>query len=266
MSIIRWISGVIGALLVIFLILYVSALGVQITVVLLSMVGLWEYFSLTQKGVPDSVKGLGLILGGGATTLLIFWSREPDHFLTIFSGILVVTFLIHMKAGGDFGLKIRNMVFFYFGIMYTSLLFSYWGWMRALDQWRFWIFLMLGATFMADVGAYLAGRKFGRTKLAPLLSPGKTVEGIFGGLVFSIVAGFIVRFLFRPDYPIDQLATVCALIALVGPLGDLSESLIKRGVNAKDSGNLIPGHGGLLDRVDALLFTGPVVYYFAKYF
>lgn len=262
----RWISGIIVALLVIFLLLSVSALGVQITVVCLSMVGLWEYFTLTQKGVPDSVKGIGLVVGGVATTLLVFWAREPDHFLTIFSGILVVTFLIHMKAGGDFALKIRNMVFFYFGIMYISLLFSYWGWMRDLDQWRFWVFLMLGCTFAADVGGYLAGHQFGRIKLAPLLSPGKTVEGLLGGLVFSVAAGFLVRFLFRPDFPIDQLATVCALIALVGPLGDLSESLIKRGVNAKDSGNLIPGHGGLLDRVDALLFTGPVVYYFAKYF
>ncbi len=262
----RWISGVVIAIIVVLLLFFAPEVGVQGTVVVLSMLGLWEYFNLTQQGVSALTRGLGILIGGGSTFLLIFWAHTPDHFLTIFASILILTFLIHFKGSADFEERFRKMVFFYFGIMYTSLLFSYWGWMRSLPQWHFWVFIMLGSTVAADVGGYVVGKNFGKHRLAPLLSPGKTLEGLIGGFIFATGAAFIVRTLFRPDFPVLHLLSVSSAISLLGPVGDLSESLIKRGVHVKDSGNLIPGHGGLLDRVDALLFTGPLVYFLAKFY
>lgn len=262
----RVVSGVVAAIVVLSLLFFAPEVGVQGTIVILSMLGLWEYFNLTQKGVSSLTRILGILIGGGATFLLIFWAKTPDHFLTIFASILILTFVIHFKGSANFEDRIQKMVFFYFGIMYTSLLFSYWGWMRLLPQWHFWVFLMLGSTVAADVGGYVVGKSLGKHRLAPLLSPGKTLEGLIGGFIFATGAAFIVRYFFRPDFPLLHLLSVSSSISLLGPIGDLSESLIKRGVHVKDSGNLIPGHGGLLDRVDALLFTGPLVYFLAKFY
>lgn len=263
---IRWFSGLIVGAVVVLLLLYVSERGVQSLVVFLAMLGGWEYFNLTQNGASKIIVVVGILLCGLTCGLLIFWAVTPDHFLSLFAGILLLTLLLHFRGGADFVERVKRMVFFYFGIMYLGLLFAYWGWVRGLDHWKFWVFLMLGSTFLSDTGAYLVGHRIGRHKLAPRLSPGKTVEGLLGGWLFAVASAFVVRVIFWPDFPVYLLLAAATLIAFIGALGDLSESLLKRGVNAKDSGNLIPGHGGLLDRVDALLFGGPVVYYFAKYF
>lgn len=263
---IRWISGVLVGALVIVILLYCPREWVQFGIVILAMMGLWEYFNLTQKGVSLFIKITGLIFCGGVTFVLIFLAETPDHFLTLFAGLIILTFVLHMKATEEWPQRVTHMAFFYFGIMYLSLLFSYWGRVMTLEHWKFWVFLMLAGTFLSDTGAFIFGHWVGKHKLAPSLSPGKTIEGVLGGWLVATLAAFAVRSLFWPDYSPTSLLAIATLIAFIGPLGDLSESMIKRGVNVKDSGNLIPGHGGLLDRVDALLFTGPVVYYFAKYF
>ncbi|MDO8519049.1 MAG: phosphatidate cytidylyltransferase [Deltaproteobacteria bacterium] len=262
----RWITGIFGGAGVIFVFLFCPKEWVQFGIVILSMLGLWEYFNLTQKGVSLFIRVTGVLFCGAGSFTLIFVAITPDHFLTLFAGLIILTFVLHMRGTEDWPARIKSMALFYFGIMYLSLLFSYWGWILNLENWKFWIFLLLGGTFLSDTGGYLFGRWFGKHKLAPHLSPGKTIEGVLGGWFVALIAAFAVRNIFWPDYPSTPLLVIGTLIAFIGPLGDLSESMIKRGVNVKDSGNLIPGHGGLLDRVDALLFTGPVVYYFAKYF
>lgn len=262
----RWISGIFIGAVVVAALFYVPQKGIQAIVVVLSMFGLWEYFRLTQKGVHTFILCIGLIMCGLATSLFIFWGKTSEHFLAIFSGILFLTFILYFRGGSNFSERIKKMAYFYFGIMYLSLLFAHLGLVRALDNWQFWVFLMLASTFLSDTGGYIFGKTIGRHKLAPNISPGKTCEGLLGGWIFSVGSAFVVRLIFWPDYPVVSLIIISTLITFVGLLGDLSESLIKRGVNAKDSGDLIPGHGGLLDRVDALLFAGPVVYYFAKYF
>lgn len=262
----RWISGIATAVVVIVVVLYLPKEGIQGIVVLLSMLGLKEYYTLTQGPEFNFIKGVGIFMGGSLTFTLIFFRNHPDAVIAVFLGILFLSFLVHLGAKSPVDERFKKMVFFYFGILYTAILFSAWGWVREAPNWRFWVFLMLASTFLADVGGYIFGRRFGKTKLAPILSPGKTVEGFLGGVLLSWIGAIIVRFLFFPSFSLFSLTLISLMIALVGPLGDLSESLIKRGMHAKDSGNLIPGHGGLLDRVDALLFTGPVVYYFSKYF
>ncbi len=124
-----------------------------------------------------------------------------------------------------------------------------------------WLMLVLAITWIGDSAAYFVGRAFGRTKLAPVLSPKKSWEGFAGGLVASILTALVAVPLL--GLPIGYLpAALIGLVAgIAGTVGDLGESLLKRQVGVKDSGALIPGHGGILDRMDSLLFTAPVVYY-----
>jgi len=120
----------------------------------------------------------------------------------------------------------------------------------------FWLFVVV---IFADTGAYFAGRALGGPKLAPAISPGKTWSGFFGGVVAAIVMGMIAAHLFAIG-PAPILAAVAAMLAVVAPLGDLTESWIKRRWQVKDSSGLIPGHGGILDRVDAVLFVAPIMW------
>jgi phosphatidate cytidylyltransferase len=124
-----------------------------------------------------------------------------------------------------------------------------------------WLFLVLAITWLQDTAAYFVGRSFGRTKMAPVLSPKKTWEGFAGGLVASVLTAMLAVLLLGLPIGYGAAAVIGALAGVAGPLGDLAESLVKRQVGVKDSGHLIPGHGGILDRMDSLLFTAPVVYY-----
>ncbi len=147
----------------------------------------------------------------------------------------------------------------------------YLGWMgghflriRALDNGLAWMAIALVTTWISDSGAYFVGTWFGRHKLAPRLSPKKTWEGIFGGWITAEVAAVLLGQLVGLTVP--QGLIVGLAVAVLAPFGDLSISMMKRQVGVKDSGNLIPGHGGMLDRLDSLLFVVPAVYYFATWF
>lgn len=126
------------------------------------------------------------------------------------------------------------------------------------------LFLVIAATWLLDTGAYAFGKRFGRVKLSPTLSPNKTVEGAIGGLIAAMVVAAIVSFWLGLDV-LDGVV-IGVLIGVVGQLGDLAESVLKRDMGLKDFGSIIPGHGGVLDRFDSLLFTMPVVYWYLVIF
>lgn len=137
------------------------------------------------------------------------------------------------------------------------------GWLQGLGipPGTAWIIFTLAITFLNDTFAYFVGRAFGRTKLAPILSPKKSWEGAIGGLLASLLTAVLcVPMLGLPIQP-AYAALIGGLAGVAGPAGDLAESLIKRQVGIKDSGSLIPGHGGMLDRIDSLIFVAPMVYY-----
>jgi phosphatidate cytidylyltransferase len=129
-----------------------------------------------------------------------------------------------------------------------------------------WIYYVCAITWLQDTSAYFVGRLFGRHKLAPILSPKKTWEGAAGGMFGAILTGIVCVPLLGLPITLLQGALLGLIGGIVGPLGDLSESLIKRQVGLKDAGNLIPGHGGILDRADSLLFTAPILYYLIRLF
>jgi phosphatidate cytidylyltransferase len=138
------------------------------------------------------------------------------------------------------------------------------GW-NADERGLAWLLLVIVVTWLSDTGAYLVGRQFGKTPLIPLISPKKTVEGLAGGLVAAVGFGLLANWLFGLGLPVVVAAIVSFLLAALGVFGDLAESLIKRQTGVKDSGTLIPGHGGMLDRIDALLFTWTAGLYLAYF-
>jgi phosphatidate cytidylyltransferase len=128
-----------------------------------------------------------------------------------------------------------------------------------------WMGLIITVTWLSDTGAYLVGRSIGKTPMVPAISPKKTREGLAGGVLAGMLFGILANWLFGLDLPILAAAGVAAILVFAGVCGDLTESLMKRQANVKDSGNLIPGHGGMLDRIDALLFTWAVGYFLARF-
>ncbi len=150
-----------------------------------------------------------------------------------------------------------------FGIFYVSFTLSHFVLLRNLEDWKPWIFFILIVTYFGDVAAFFSGTRWGRKKLSPLLSPKKTVEGALGGLLATVLAGYACKLVFFPALTSFQALWIAALLSASGQLGDLLESLIKRSYGIKDSGRMLPGHGGILDRIDSILLAGPVGYYLA---
>lgn len=125
--------------------------------------------------------------------------------------------------------------------------------------WKLVFFLML-VVWLGDAGAYYVGRNFGKHKLSPRISPKKTVEGLAGGIATSVIAAFVIHFTFFKEFPIVHAAIAGVLLSVAGVVGDLAESMWKRSAAVKDSGTLLPGHGGFLDRFDSIFFTAPILY------
>jgi phosphatidate cytidylyltransferase len=150
------------------------------------------------------------------------------------------------------------------GVLYVGWLGSHLVFLRHLDNGRDWVYLAVFATFANDTSAYFVGRAIGRTRLVPRISPGKTVEGSLGGILFGALGVVLLNYALGLRLDVWPLIPLAVLVPVAAQLGDLAESLIKRGAGVKDAGVLVPGHGGFLDRLDSVLFTIPVVYYYAR--
>ena len=127
------------------------------------------------------------------------------------------------------------------------------------EGWKLVFFLLL-VVWLGDSGAYYVGRKFGRRKLSPRISPKKTVEGLLGGMAVSVITALVIHFTFFPKFPLHHAVIAGMILSFAGVVGDLAESMWKRSADVKDSGRLLPGHGGFLDRFDSILFTAPILY------
>ena len=147
--------------------------------------------------------------------------------------------------------------------LYTGGLLSYAPLLRGLGQGREWLLFAVFVTFAADTSAYLVGRSLGKTPMAPSVSPGKTWEGAAGGLMGALVVSVASNLVLGLNATLSATLLLGALMGVVGQAGDLAESRLKRAAGVKDSGSLIPGHGGVLDRLDSIVFNLVLVYYFA---
>ncbi|WP_338011619.1 phosphatidate cytidylyltransferase [Desulforamulus aeronauticus] len=221
------------------------------------------FFMLSSLEIAVILKGLHLqpsawlIQVGGLITFASAYLYKDEYIgftivLLLFANLLLMVFQYPKTGPLDaFGnvtavLYLANFVFFYL--------------IRGLENGFVWLLLLLTATWASDTFAYFVGRVLGKHKLAPLLSPKKTIEGAVGGVIgSSLTALAFVKLV--PVLPLWPVVLLGALIGIASLLGDLVESALKRQAGVKDSGNIIPGHGGMLDRFDSLLFTAPLVYY-----
>ena len=150
------------------------------------------------------------------------------------------------------------------GIFYLGWLGSHFTAFNTLPDGKWWLLVALPVVWFSDAGGYLIGRWIGRHPFSPKVSPKKTWEGYFGGVLFSILGGAFLGFLWNmvaPSITIERGMIIGAVVSVVAPLGDLAESMLKRQFGLKDSGNLLPGHGGILDRIDTWLWAATIVYY-----
>lgn len=192
--------------------------------------------------------------------------RLPDAaWLPLVAGLPVVGMLVNLAAPDPMDTAGLRIGFSIAGPLYLGALF---GLIVRLFEQPFgggWVLLAMVCSFLSDTGGYFAGRAFGRHKLYERVSPKKTVEGSIGGLLAALVGALIVRALVLPVLSLPGAIGLSLCAAALGQLGDLCESMIKRSTGVKDSGSLLPGHGGILDRTDALVFSAAAIWVYAEY-
>jgi phosphatidate cytidylyltransferase len=230
--------------------------------------GLHEFWVMAKKrGVtPDAA--LGFL--GAALLAVTFTLAQPGEMalsLLLLLILLVTGLLVAATLRGEkFDAMMASVGVTLLGVCYVFLLGGHLIAARnlrhalAADLLSFFLLVLMGS----DTGAYFTGRALGKHKLAPKISPGKTWEGAIGGLLASLLAAVAAHYWFFPELSLKAALPLAAAMNVLGVLGDLTESALKRGADVKDSGALFPGHGGLLDRLDSLLFNAPLLYYFAR--
>ncbi|MCA1621096.1 MAG: phosphatidate cytidylyltransferase [Acidobacteria bacterium] len=252
------------------------------------VVALYEFWFLAKRvgAKPDVVVGYAAV----AALFVIFFFGQPE--LVFLYVPLLVAMLVgaalaaEMLRGAPFDKMMLSVGATVLGVLYVAFLgghllavrtgftqvfppeAGYWVGESLIDKTlsthllAYFFLVLMGS----DTGAYYTGRAFGRHKLAPGVSPGKTWEGAAGGMAASLVAAALAHYWFFPELGLGAALGLAAVMNVLGVVGDLTESALKRGSNAKDAAQILPGHGGLLDRLDSLLFNAPLIYYFSLYY
>lgn len=234
--------------------------------------GLFEFYLLTKKLELKADATVGYFGAMILTVAFIFDapSKAPDLLLLSIALFIIATLITQtFRFQVDFSKMLAGIGATLLGVFYVVFL----GGFLISIRTGFDVFLstkLLSFFFLvimgADSGAYFAGRSLGKHKLAPKISPGKTVEGLIGGIVASLAFAALAHFWFFPELSLKFSLPLAGSMAVISILGDLAESAMKRGSDTKDAANILPGHGGLLDRLDSLLFNAPILYYFAKFY
>jgi len=182
--------------------------------------------------------------------------------LLVLTLITVCAMLISLFTVREIKTALTESAVLLFGVVYVSLLLSQLLLLRGLAGGEILVLFVMGMTWLADAGAYYVGWLMGRHPLVPRISPKKTIEGAVGGLAFSVLGSLGAKFWFLPNLSVGDSVFLGVLLGVVGQLGDLVESLWKRSAGVKDSSTLLIAHGGIMDKVDSLMFTAPVFYYY----
>jgi phosphatidate cytidylyltransferase len=229
----------------------------------ISMIGLYELYRIVK--VNRSLPGILGYAAGLSFFLLLFWG------LTEYQLMLFIFFLMLLMFAYVFGFprfSTEQIAVSFFGLFYVSIMLSYIYQVRILEDGAWIVWLIFIGAWGSDTCAYAVGVLIGKTKIAPKLSPKKSLEGCIGGVAGAAIIGFVYATLIKgyvTDIVNPQLvfAIIGAASSVISQIGDLAASAIKRNHNIKDYGTLIPGHGGILDRFDSIIFTAPIVFYLA---
>jgi phosphatidate cytidylyltransferase len=238
--------------------------------------GLHEFYVLARKKDMKPDVAAGFL--GGAALFTIFCFATPDPIqarldvqtiVLVLLALTIGTLAAATLRGGPYDKMIASSGATILGVQYVVFLGGHLVALRvgfeehlSAHLLSFFFLVLMGA----DTGAYYVGRAFGKRKLAPTISPGKTWEGVVGGVVTGLALAAVAHFWFFRELPLKWTLPLAAVMTVFGIFGDLAESALKRGAGVKDAAKLLPGHGGALDRLDSLLFNAPLIYYFAHFY
>jgi phosphatidate cytidylyltransferase len=262
----RWLTALILLPLLMLVLFRGGHIGFILLLLVISGLAQWEFLGMFQPE-SDTVRRLKAIILG-SVLLMSFCTAQrvntlcnPSGPLFVLVGVLFILFLFYLIAYSHIPDLSRDLMVNVLALLYIPLLLGHFVWLRFLSDGPWWIFWLLLVVMAGDTGAFYAGRTWGKTKLYPEVSPGKTWVGVAGGLAAALMAGLALGHWALPGTGLKTLAALALLLAVVGLLGDLFESMLKRQAQVKDTSEILPGHGGMLDRLDSLLFAAPLVVY-----
>ncbi len=256
-------TGIVSVPPLILLILWGPAFVLPLMVLVGTFLGLQEFYRLALPRSRKVERTVGLGLGLILAIFLSFGNLRMAPLLLV--SILLILLLLFMGTSQNMPSTISQIGISLFGIFYVGFLLSYVSLIRNLPDGKAWALFLIATVWAGDIAAFSGGSFFGRHKLYPKISPKKTVEGLIGGILGSILVALAFTMLFLPRVEWELCVLLAIGIGVFGQLGDFSESMLKRSAQVKDSGDLIPGHGGMLDRLDSFLFSSPFLYYFLVY-
>jgi phosphatidate cytidylyltransferase len=228
----------------------------------LGLVGLYEVGAMTHA---TSFRGLSILLFLGLVPMVAFLvGGDPGMWVPAAVSVLMLILIVRVATVSEGPVVADAGALTAIGAPYVGVLYPYFALLRNRIDGSDLTLLMLLLVIASDSGAYFAGRSLGRIKLAPRVSPNKTVEGALGGLVATVIAGLILRALIEPSWSTGGTALMAAIVSVLAQLGDLAGSALKRSAGVKDSGWIFPGHGGLIDRTCSLVFAAVFTYYWVK--
>lgn len=260
-------TALIGGPIILALLYFGPPTGWLVFIAAACAVGAYELFGMTHPG--DRVSQL-VCVGLSLAVLLVTWQFTLDArvLLTLILTLPLVAMLLTLARLGDVQTAAFRMAAAAFGPIYIGAGLGALALLRrdAGDAGPGFIVLSLMLSWFSDTGAYFAGRFLGKHKLYEAVSPKKTVEGALGGLVFAVLGGAVfAHYVYLPSLPLLDGLVLSVVAGALGQAGDLGESLLKRSVGVKDSGGIVPGHGGILDRVDALIVTSVACYLYVRW-
>ncbi len=246
-----------------------NPLAVWGIVYLATFLGLREYYNMTLAKEPVSERGFGVVLGMAMAAVVYWYDSSPHVILAALVGVTIGVFLFLLFRYRDMDTVAARVAQLVMGVFYVGVLLAFVALLKKRgSDGGAWVFITLTCTWFSDTGAYFAGRFIGPAwpkKLYESVSPKKTVIGGLGGVAASFGALALAKLWYLPTLSWADCALVAIPANVLGQMGDLCESMLKRSVGVKDSGALLPGHGGMLDRIDALLFTAPYIYFYARW-
>ncbi len=251
-----------GAPVVVLVIGFGQKIGLLLLILIATSQGLIEFYRLTFPESQPREKTVWIVVG------LLFplgaYFGQPETILAAMALAVVVLFLLFLAKPGDFGALMPRMAHALFGLISVSFLLSHILLLRNEPMGTRWVLFLLFTIWAGDTCAYIIGTLIGKHKLYPKVSPKKSVEGLLGGLGGSVTVALLSWKFFLPQLTLSQAVMLAFLTMILGQVGDFAESMIKRSANVKDSSRLIPGHGGMLDRLDSFLFSAPFLYYYVR--
>lgn len=259
----RWITGIIAIPILFGIIAYGGQEAFAVLIIVASLAGMQEYNRMA-FGQGLSLEKMETLIIALFILLTSFYANLPLLLAVLTFAVMTVLILNLLRIRKQ-GLDMSHAGRVILGILYIPLLMAHFILIRQTQSGVLWIFFILVMAFAGDTAAYYIGRRLGKRKLLPEVSPGKTVEGTIGLVAGSIAGCLLFKLFFFPMLPVAHAAVLGLVGSVTGQLGDLSESVLKRAAGVKDSGTLLPGHGGILDRLDCLMFITPFVYYYQEF-